>query len=154
MTGFTERKATMNRNKKQVMIKMRSVQSIDEEDNELELITEGTFEEADGKYLITYKDSEATGYEDSVTTVEVQNDNLAVITRTGKSNSSLVIESGKKHHCHYGTPYGDMMVGIYTHKIQNDLHNEGGYLYLRYTIDINSSYISDNEIIMDIDMIS
>lgn len=140
--------------KKQVMIKMKSVQSIDDDSNELELITEGTFEENEGRYYITYKDSEATGYEDSVTTVEVQRSDLAVITRTGKSSSSLVIESGKKHHCHYGTPYGDMMVGIYTHKIQNDLSCSGGYLYMRYTIDINSSYISDNEIIMNIETLS
>ena len=45
------------------------------------------------------------------------------------------------------------MVGIYTHKIQNELNLSGGYLYMRYTIDINSSYISDNEIIMNIEKI-
>ncbi len=138
---------------KPVMIKMKSIQTVDDESNELELITEGTLEGKDGKYIIKYKDSEATGYEDSATSIEVESSSLASINRTGKSNSNLVIESGKKHHCHYETPYGDMMVGIYTHKIQNDLNDSGGYLYMRYTIDINSSYISDNEIIMNIEKI-
>ncbi len=135
-----------------VMIKMKSIQTIDDETNEMELITEGTYECVDQKYTIKYEDSEATGYEGSSTSIELDG-NIASINRIGKSNSNLVIEVGKKHYCHYETPFGDMMVGIYTHKIQNELNLSGGYLYMRYTIDINSSYISDNEIIMNIEKI-
>ena len=75
------------------------------------------------------------------------------ILRDGKSNSNLIVEKGKKHHCHYVTPYGEMMVGIYTHEIKNELNEHGGKLYMKYTVDINSSYISDNEIYMDIKVI-
>ncbi len=135
-----------------VMIKMKSIQTIDDEANEMELFTEGTYDCTDQKYTIKYEDSEATGYAGSSTTIELDG-NIASINRIGKSNSNLIIEVGKKHFCHYETPFGDMMVGIYTHKIQNELNLSGGYLYMRYTIDINSSYISDNEIIMNIEKI-
>ena len=43
-----------------------------------------------------------------------------------------------------------MDVGIYTHSIKNNLMESGGDLYMKYTLDINSSYMSDNEIIMNI----
>ena len=66
------------------------------------------------------------------------------------SNSNLIVETGKKHHCHYGTPFGDFTVGIYAHTIENTLDATGGRLYLKYTVDINSSYISDNEIYLTI----
>ena len=67
--------------------------------------------------------------------------------------SIRIVEKGKKHHCHYVTPYGEMMVGIYTHEIKNELNEHGGKLYMKYTVDINSSYISDNEIYMEIKVI-
>lgn len=133
-----------------VIIEMKSTQTDSDDTNGLELITEGRYIYSGDKCIIEYNDSEATGFEDSVTSIEVENENIATIKRTGKNSSNLVIEAGKKHHCHYETPYGDMMVGVYTHKIKNQLDITGGRLYMKYTIDINSSYVSDNEIFMDI----
>ena len=138
---------------KPVMIKMKSIQNTSGEASEVELITEGSLSFDNGKYTVSYKDSEATGFEDSVTSVEVEEQRLASVVRVGSAPSNLVLEINKKHHCHYGTPYGDMMVGIYAHSIKNELDEKGGNLYLRYTIDINSSYISDNQIIMEVNQI-
>jgi hypothetical protein len=42
-----------------------------------------------------------------------------------------------------------MQIGVYTHKIENKLETEKS-LYMKYTIDINSAYVSDNEIILEI----
>lgn len=143
----------MKKFSKPVMIKMKSVQTVDGEPTEVELITEGEFSFENGKYKVTYKDSEATGFEDSVTSVEVEDERFASVSRIGNAPSNLVLEINKKHHCHYGTPYGDMMIGIFAHTIDNGFNDDGGHLYMKYTIDINSSYISDNEIIMDIEKI-
>ncbi|MDD6825664.1 MAG: DUF1934 domain-containing protein [Oscillospiraceae bacterium] len=140
----------MEKFSKPVMIKMKSIQDTDGESSEMELITEGNLSYDSGRYRVSYKDSEATGFENSVTSLEIEDQRFATITRDGDSPTNLVLEINKKHHCHYGTPYGDMMVGIYAHKIRNELSESGGSLYLKYTIDINSSYISDNEIILDI----
>jgi len=139
----------MKENTRAVIIKMKSVQTVEGESTEMELITEGSFSCSDRSYKVSYKDSEATGFEDCTTSVEVMSDSFATINRDGDAPSSLVLEINKKHHCHYGTPYGDMMVGIYAHKIKNELAEDGGHLYMKYTIDVNSSYISDNEIIME-----
>lgn len=149
----TPEESFMEKFSKPVMINMKSVQTADGESTEVELITEGEFSFQDGRYRISYKDSEATGFEHSVTSVEVEDEHFASVSRTGNASSNLVLEINKKHHCHYGTPYGDMMIGIFAHSITNELDENGGHLYMKYTIDINSSYISDNEIIMDIDNI-
>ena len=42
-----------------------------------------------------------------------------------------------------------MHIGVFTHAIDDDLKNDGR-LYLKYTLDLNSSYLSDNEIILKI----
>lgn len=131
--------------KKDVMITMMSVQSVDKDRNETELITSGTLEKCADGIVVCYDESDATGFNGSSTKLVCRDDWVA-IERSGRNNSSLIVEKGTKHHCHYGTPFGDFTVGIYAHTIDNSLTEAGGKLYLKYTVDINSSYISDNEI--------
>lgn len=132
-----------------VIINMKSVQSVYEDRTETELVTSGRMSFEDGLYRITYDDSEATGFPGSTTNITVRGSEYASVSRTGASVSDLVMETGKKHHCHYETPYGVMNIGVFTHVIENHIE-EKGTIYMQYTIDINSGYISDNEIIMTI----
>lgn len=134
--------------KKEVLMKLTSIQTVDKESNETELFTSGTLEQAENGFILSYDESEATGFAGSTTTLTVKGNEWASIDRVGSSTSSLIIECGTKHHCHYGTPFGDFTIGIYAHSIINELTQDGGQLYLKYTVDINSSYISDNEILL------
>ncbi|MGN0592116.1 MAG: DUF1934 domain-containing protein [Ruminococcus sp.] len=134
----------------QICLKLRSVLETEDDRSETELMTDGTFEREASMWKITYEDSDATGFEGAVTTILADGNRLVSIMRSGTANSSLVIETGKKHYCLYGTPFGDITVGIFTHKIENSLSEEGGSLYLKYTIDVNSAYMSDNEIYLDV----
>ena len=38
------------------------------------------------------------------------------------------------------------MMGINAFEVKNELNPEGGNLYLRYSIDINSDFVSENEL--------
>lgn len=120
----------------------------------MELITEGTYKpvklgNADG-WEISYEDSEATGFAGSTTTVTCIGNELASMRRSGSADSHLVIEKDRRHHCHYGTEYGDMLLGISASRIINRLSEEGGVLYFKYTIDINSAFVSENEIYFEV----
>lgn len=137
--------------RKDVLIEMKSIQIVaNDEKSEMELTTKGTFSLENGTYTITYEDSEATGFDGSVTYIKVTDNKLASILRSGSSNSNLVIEKGKKHFCHYATPYGEFVVGITTSNIDNKLNADGGSLYMKYTVDLNASYMSDNEITLNV----
>lgn len=129
---------------------MKSIQSIDNDKTETELITSGNFRQSGEEFLISYQDSAATGFEGSETEISVTGSKIASIVRKGSLSSSLIIEPGKRHHCHYFTPYGNIVIGIYAHELKNELSENGGNLYMKYTIDVNTSYLSDNEIIMNI----
>lgn len=120
----------------------------------MELITEGTLRpvtlgKAQG-WEISYNDSEATGFAGSVTTVSCIGEELASMTRNGAANARLIIEKDRRHHCHYGTEYGDFMIGVCTDEIRNELEETGGDIYLKYTLDINSSYMSENEMFINV----
>lgn len=136
--------------KKDVMITLKSIQTVDKDKNETELITQGIYKKTADGFIITYDESEATGYEGSKTILTTTGDKQVIMQRTGTTNSNLFIEKGKKHHCHYGTPFGDFMVGITTKNIKSNLDDNGGELYLNYVIDINASYVSEHEIIVNV----
>lgn len=135
--------------KNNVLISLTSIQWQENEKNETELLTKANLSSENGWDIISYEDTSATGFEGSVTTIRVDDCKNASIIRQGKANSVLSLEIGRKHFCQYGTPYGNLQIGVYTHAIENTIA-ENGRLYLKYTLDLNSSYLSDNEIIMTV----
>lgn len=135
--------------KKNILISLKSIQYQDDDTSKTELLTKASFIRENGFDIISYEDTSATGFEGSVTTIKVDGDKNASIVREGTANSVLSLEIGRKHYCQYGTPYGCLQIGVYTHTIKNTIAKDGR-LYLKYTLDLNSSFLSDNEIIMTI----
>lgn len=135
--------------KKNQLISLLSIQVQDDERTESELFTNAVLNCTKNNSTIIYEDTEATGFEGSVTTIKIINGKEASIMRTGTSNSFLTFEIGKKHYCQYGTPFGMCQMGVYTHAIEDTL-TENGRLYMKYTLDINASTLSDNEITITI----
>jgi len=110
------------------------------------LSTLGTFDARDGKFFITYEETEATGFAGDVTTFTVESENRATLERSGKTSSTLYMEKGQKHMCHYRTGAGNLVIGILADTIENQLTPKGGQVKLRYTLDLNSSVLSTNEL--------
>lgn len=136
---------------KKVCINIKSIQHTDDDNDTTELFTYGTISrQKDGKgYTVTYEESEATGFDGSYVVLDIK-ENVVKMQRKGAFESSLIIERGKKHHCHYGTEYGEFMIGINADEIRAEINDSGGNLYLKYTIDINSGFLSENEMFINI----
>ncbi|MCL1832293.1 MAG: DUF1934 domain-containing protein [Oscillospiraceae bacterium] len=134
---------------KDVSINIKAVQVAANESDTTELFTCGNLMHKRGDYTLSYHESAATGYEGSKVSLDITGDNMVVMRRSGDATASLIIEKGKKHHCHYGTPYGDFMVGISADDVRCNLDESGGDMYLKYTIDINSTLMSENEMFID-----
>lgn len=119
--------------------------------DESELYTRGEFRYQNGSYFIDYDESEATGYEGSHAQLRIGSD-MMVMTRTGSTFTSLVFEDGVRHFCHYGTEYGDCMVGITTSQLKQCLTESGGEIHLKYSVDVNSGLMTENEISIKVKM--
>ncbi len=119
--------------------------------DESELFTRGEFRVHKGSYFIDYDESEATGFEGSHAQLHVDKQSMTM-TRTGTTFSNLVFENGVRHFCHYGTEYGECMVGITTHELSHSLDESGGVVHLRYSVDVNSGLMTENEITIKIKM--
>ncbi len=135
--------------KKDALISIKGIYSTEEDDdpNVIEMFTTGKYYKRNGCYYICYDESEATGFEGSRTTLMVDERNaLVTMARTGgNADSQLIVQRGVRHQCQYDLGFGDMMVGVLGNQVKSTLGATGGNLALRYSLDINSMFSSENE---------
>lgn len=109
---------------------------IETDSDNVELTTLGEYEYEDGLYYIDYDETEATGMEGTHTNVEIGADYVS-LQRTGTVTSDMLFMEGRKTHSMYNTPYGDLLVGIYTHKLEINAIDKSCSLSIDYEIEIN-----------------
>lgn len=126
------------------LISIVGKQTFDGDSGEINLTTFGSYKEKDGKQYIAYKEYGENG-KDPVTSVLKIEKNKVEMIHTGDS-TRLILEKGQRHSCQYDTGFGSLMVGVFTSNISSTLGKNGGNLKINYTLDINSSLSSKNEI--------
>lgn len=132
--------------RKDVVISIKGIYAGEEDTDSLELVTQGQFCRRKDSYYIRYRESAATGYENCVTTLKVDGSDCVTISRTGAAQTSLIIEKNRRHLCHYNTGVGAFTVGVFSNSIESDLTDEGGRLHFQYTLDVNASFASENDV--------
>ena len=128
------------------MISIVGKQQADGETGEIRLETLGSYVQKGDHWYIVYKEYDEDNpnrYQTSILKVEKNN---KVTLMRGNSSTRLILEKGKRHLCQYDTGYGTLMVGVFTSSFESTLNEQGGSLRVRYTLDINSSLSSNNEI--------
>ena len=128
---------------KDVIISIKSIRRFDGNDDCTELITAGGYCLTKDGCELSYTETEATGYDGSVTSVSVATGKSLEIVRSGKFSSELLIDTHRKNYSCYGTPYGDLTVGATAKKIEAKLDETGGSIIAEYSMDINSQDMGD-----------
>lgn len=130
-----------------VLIEVIGTQNIDSQSDKTELKTVGTFEELEEKYIIRYKEEQGEGEAPvDVSVVVLKDESVVEMTRDGAISSRLVIERSQRNLCHYGTAYGDILMGISGHSIEHEPNENGGKFSFGYDIDINGALASKNRV--------
>ena len=135
-----------NITEKEVIIFVRGEQYYDDIDpDETELMTEGSMTIAgDGGIVLEYQETELTGMEGTTTRFTIRDD-MVTLTRTGRVNSQMVFQRGKRHSSLYETPWGTMMVDITTTTLAYRLNSRGGILEIKYTIAVDHQVTGQNQ---------
>lgn len=132
--------------KEDYLISVKGTMRQDDETDTVELVTRGNFVRRNGKFFISYADTEATGYKGNITTVRVENGSRVSMLRHGTAPSQLIIELGKRHVCHYDTSFGSLSLGVAADAIDNRLTDHGGELTFSYTLDSGQEHLSYNKV--------
>jgi uncharacterized beta-barrel protein YwiB (DUF1934 family) len=113
------------------------------EDDAFELMTDGEYLKRDGISTLSYVESTLTGQEGLLTTFDVESDRVTLRRGDGMSGD-MIFSENQKHHFLYDTPFGSIMLGIDTHRITNEMSDDGGNIEIRYDIEVDNVSVSQN----------
>jgi uncharacterized beta-barrel protein YwiB (DUF1934 family) len=131
------------------LLEIVGTQQIDNQRDKMELTTVGTFEETEETYVIKYREEQEPPTAPIDVCVVISKDEKSVeMTRSGACHSCLTIEKSQRNLCHYGTEYGDILMGISGHILDCNYADEKGKFTFSYDIDINGVLASRNEVRM------
>ncbi|MDL2219162.1 DUF1934 domain-containing protein [Ruminococcaceae bacterium OttesenSCG-928-O06] len=132
--------------KENYLINIEGTMEQDGELDSVQLMTRGSFLRKNNNFFISYKETEATGYEGNITTVKAEGAGKVSMLRFGSAPSQLVIEKGRRHVCHYDSGYGVLSLGVAADEIFNHLTDTGGKLTFSYTLDTGDAQLSHNKV--------
>ena len=125
---------------------LKKVFNSETEPEKMQIKTVGTFHVEDNRAHISYKETEITGMEGSVTQIsfDMRDTGIITMTRTGAVSTALVFEKGKRHHCVYKTPYMPFEVCVKTLNVKNTI-DINGCLELEYVVEIRGAKAEKNK---------
>lgn len=119
------------------------------EDNTIQLVTDGRYQFGEGNCWLSYMESPLTGMEGTTTTFMVKGDGVTMV-RKGAVNGELRFQKGERHCFLYNTPFGGMTMGIRTHRLKTNLGEHGGSMDIIYTVDMNEVPLGKNVFQIDV----
>lgn len=109
------------------------------EEDQLELVTEGTLQKSEGRIYLTYDESEFTGMQGCETRLTLA-DGIVKMTRHGEAvgiDTEICFEKGKRYSGYYDTPYGPIEMEVLTNELINTVNAEkGGRVDIDYDISL------------------
>ena len=116
----------------------------DAEPDVTELMTEGTMAfSGDGAIILTYRETELTGMEGTVTRFIIREDTVE-LRREGAVSSGILFRRGQSHSSLYETLWGSMVVDVTTTSLAHRITERGGVLELRYTVSVDHALVGEN----------
>ena len=129
---------------KEVVISIKGMQSYEGAlPDVIELVTEGRLARDGSGYTLSYQESELTGLEGTLTTIQVDGEQVTLL-RVGEFNSQLVFQEGRRHLSMYNTPYGAMTIGVHTRHLLAELGDQGGELEVDYSVEVDHTVAGRN----------
>ena len=124
-------------------------QKFDDDKDQVEMKTVGTFEHDDDNYIIRYNEELENSTAPLRAKLNIAKDESKVeMIKSGAYSSCLIIEKSKRHLCNYGTEYGDILMGIFGREIETEFNETEGTFKFSYDIDINGAISSQNDVII------
>jgi uncharacterized beta-barrel protein YwiB (DUF1934 family) len=121
--------------KKALIHVLSSVPDAKEKDDSIEVVTPGKFYKKDKNYYAVYEETEISGMEGTTTTLKIGEEKFSLI-RMGTTSTKMDFAINKKNISMYSTPYGTLEININTKKLDINVDDNGGYIYIDYIMSV------------------
>lgn len=133
--------------KEDYIVNITSKHIVEDDEDELNLITFGTFKKKGNKKYIVYKEyDENIPDKFKICIIKIDNENMVTLIKNDIAQTRLILEKGKRHYSPYYTDVGSLTLGVFTNYIDFKIYEDEVVLNLRYSLEFNSSLMSVNEI--------
>ena len=126
---------------KEVIINISGLQLDAGTEEPIELMTTGDYYLKNGKHYVIY--DELTDDSQVVKNRLKISPKVVEVTKKGASSSHMVFERGKENLTYYDTPFGSLLLGINTSKLDLEEKEDSMALHIDYGLSINSDHVSD-----------
>ena len=127
---------------KEVLVTISGLQYELNESEALEVITPGEYYCKNGKHYVLYEEVLEADQAFTKNTLKISEKQIDLI-RKGPVNVHMVFEENNCNMTYYNTPYGDLIIGVNTHKITTTEEEELITVEIQYGLEVNNSHVSD-----------
>ena len=127
---------------KDVLVTIAGLQFEIDSEEPIEVITAGQYFLKNDKHYVLYDEILEDTNEICKNRIKIGKDQVEIL-KTGASNVHMVFEKGKKNLTYYNTPFGNLLIGIDTTKVEFNEGSEQLELKINYVLEVNYAHVSD-----------
>lgn len=116
----------------------------------IEVVSPASYYLKNGKHYVLYEEPVEGSLGVVKNKVKITGDSRLEIIKSGISNTHMVFENKRIHVTEYETPYGNLMIGIHTKKIEMKEQEKEINVQVQYALDMNDEKVADCTIKMNI----
>lgn len=133
-----------------ILISVKGLHTLDTEqeeaqEDELEMTMPGKYYFRNGKHYVLFEETD----EESQTIVKNRfklSDDRLEITKKGQTNTNMTFQRGKKCMSLYGTPFGEVQLGIEVTEMELQEGEDQIEMNVAYALEMNEEHVSDARI--------
>ena len=114
----------------------------EEDADKIEIVTVGDYYKKNGKHYVIYEEVTEGFTQPTKNRLKFSGDMLE-LSRNGLVNMHMVFQENRKNLTNYNTPFGQILIGIDTKKIQIEEQKDNIVVDVDYSLDINYEFLSD-----------
>lgn len=127
---------------KDVLVTIAGLQFEIDSEEPIEVITAGQYFLKNDKHYVLYDEILEDTNEICKNRIKIGKEQVEIL-KTGASNVHMVFEKGKKNLTYYNTPFGNLLIGIDTTKVEFNEGSEQLELKINYVLEVNYAHVSD-----------
>lgn len=135
---------------KDVLIAIKGMQFEGAEDpEEIEVIQKGQYFEKNGSHYLMYEEPVEGSPEVIKNRIKFKESEVQV-AKKGAVNTTLTFTKNEKNMTNYSTPFGNLVIGIDTRKIDLNMSENKMGIHVDYALDINYEFLADCKISIEV----
>lgn len=136
---------------KDVLVTIKGFQgiSLEEEPEEVELVSKGDYYYKNGHHYIFFEEA-AEGFTESTKNSIKVTPNSVEVKKKGLTNVQMIFEENKKNLTCYVTPFGNLQMGIAATRIDVKEQEESLDICIDYALEINAEHAADCRISVNV----